>query len=194
MVAIYAGEGPEFRAFVVAAGQQITATTVNFMAKEARGLVCLALAPDRCDALGLRLIATRDADRTRPFTISIEARDGVTTGISAFDRAQTIRIASDPAARPEDLVRPGHILPLRTAPGGALESPHVAEAAVDLVRLAGLVPAAAVCAILDRHGDIASAEFVQSLAEEHGLGCVAASQVAEYRAAGLHRDALETQP
>lgn len=139
---------------LIVAAERADAAAVNFMAREARGLICLALTPDRCDELGLELMqdgATR-ADAAKRFTVSIEAREGVSTGISAADRARTIAVAIDPGSGRDDLVVPGHVFPLRTAAGGLAEQRGGAEAALELVRAAGLLPAAVLCEIIDDQG------------------------------------------
>ena len=125
------------------AAQFVTPEAINFMATHGRGLICLALTGERCDELGLDLMAAKnESPFETAFTVSIEARDGVTTGISAADRARTIQVAIDPRTAPRDLVQPGHIFPLKAKPGGVLERTGQTEAAVDLARLAGLNPAA----------------------------------------------------
>src|SRR5712692_1621971 len=128
------------------AAQFATPEAVNFMATHARGLICLCLTEERCDELGLRMMTERnETPYGTAFTVSIEAREGVTTGISAPDRSRTIQAAIDPSAKPEDLVQPGHVFPLRARDGGVLVRAGQTEAAVDLARLAGLVPAGVVC-------------------------------------------------
>src|ERR687896_1421289 len=131
------------------AAQFATPEAINFMAKHARGLICLALTPARCDELGLDLMAAKNESRFETaFTVAIEAREGVTTGISAHDRAHTIQVAIDPRTAPRDLVQPGHIFPLKAKPGGVLERTGQTEAAVDLARLAGLNPSGVICEVM----------------------------------------------
>src|SRR4029077_9768998 len=138
------------------AAQFATPEAVNFMAKEARGLICLALTPERCDELGLDLMAAKNETPLQTaFTVAIEAREGVTTGISAADRARTIQVAVDPGASPRDLVQPGHVFPLKAKPGGVLERTGQTEAAVDLARLAGLNPAGVICEVMNEDGTMA---------------------------------------
>jgi 3,4-dihydroxy 2-butanone 4-phosphate synthase / GTP cyclohydrolase II len=135
---------------LVIAAQFATADAVNFMATHARGLICLCLTADRCEELGLPPMTPRNEARLgTAFTVSVEAREGVTTGISAADRAHTIHVAIDPASTPHDLVQPGHIFPLRARDGGVLVRAGQTEAAVDLARLAGLSPAGVVCEIMN---------------------------------------------
>ncbi|MCB1008833.1 MAG: 3,4-dihydroxy-2-butanone-4-phosphate synthase, partial [Acidobacteria bacterium] len=135
---------------LVVAAELVTPEAVNFMAREGRGLVCLALTAERCAELDLPLMV---ADNTSPFgtafTVSIEARGKISTGISAADRAATIRTAVDPATRPEDLLRPGHVFPLRARRGGVLKRAGQTEGSVDLARLAGLAPAGVICEIMN---------------------------------------------
>src|SRR5256712_4410022 len=132
------------------AAQFATPEAINFMATHGRGLICLCLTEERCDELGLRPMTERnETPFGTAFTVSIEARDGVSTGISAHDRSRTIQVAIHPAAKHEDLVQPGHVFPLRAKPGGVLERTGQTEAAVDLARLAGLTPAGVVCDVLN---------------------------------------------
>src|SRR5947199_4428392 len=146
MVVVCDAEDRENEGDLTLAAQFATPDAINFMAKEGRGLICLALPPERCDELGLNLMAAKNESRYgTAFTVSIEAREGVSTGISAHDRAHTIQVAIDPASGPRDLVQPGHVFPLRARPGGVLQRSGQTEASVDLARLAGLVPAGVVC-------------------------------------------------
>lgn len=158
-----------------------TAQAVNFLARHARGVICLALEPERCDRLGLEAMA-KDAPPGRlPFTVSIEAREGVTTGISAADRARTIQVAIDPRSSARDLVQPGHVFPLRADPGGVLAHPRHAEAAVDLARLAGCDGAAVVCAVMNEDGTVAGPEDLRRFCARHRLERLELSRVAELR-------------
>lgn len=171
------------RPIVVAAAGATDAGVVNFMAREARGLICLALTPERCDELGLELIPPRrgPGDETEAFTVSIEARDGVTTGISAGDRARTVAVAVDPAAGEDDVCSPGHVFPIRVDANGVLGRPAAAEAAVDLARAAGLDPAATLCAVLGDHGDVLDPEETATWCDAHGLLAVSIAAVIEWR-------------
>src|SRR6201982_3876878 len=135
---------------LVIAAQFATPETVNFMATHGRGLICLCLTAERCEELGLPPLTQRNEARLgTAFTVSVEARPGGTTGISAADRAHTIQVAIDPASTPHDLVQPGHVIPLRARDGGVLVRAGQTEAAVDLARLAGLVPAGVICEIMN---------------------------------------------
>src|SRR5205807_178444 len=138
MIVVCDDEDRENEGDLTLAAQFATPETINFMAREGRGLICLALTPERCDELGLDLMAAKNESAFETaFTVSIEAREGVTTGISASDRARTIQVAIDPRSRPTDLVQPGHVFPLKARAGGVLERAGQTEAAVDLARLAG---------------------------------------------------------
>jgi len=158
---------------------------VNFMATEARGLVCLALSTARCEQLGLEQIGNRGNQSSLGDSamVSIEAREGVTTGISAADRARTIAVAIDPSAGPADLVRPGHVFPLRARPGGVLERPARIEAAVDLAREAGLGGAAVLCQVMRDDGRMALADDLEAFATRHGLLVLTVTDVVERRRA-----------
>jgi 3,4-dihydroxy 2-butanone 4-phosphate synthase / GTP cyclohydrolase II len=164
------------------AAQFATPEAINFMTKEARGLICLCLTEERCDALGLRQMTEQNETPYRTaFTVSIEAREGVTTGISAPDRSRTIQVAIDPSSRPEDLVQPGHVFPLRARRGGVLERAGQTEAAVDLARLAGLIPAGVVCEIMREDGTMARIPDLIPYCERHGLKLVTVADLIEYR-------------
>src|ERR671910_233150 len=142
MVIVCDDEDRENEGDLTIAAEFATPESINFMAREGRGLICLALTPERCDELGLDLMAAKNESAFETaFTVTVEAREGVTTGISAADRARTIAVAVDPQSAPRDLVQPGHVFPLKAKPGGVLERTGQTEAAVDLARLAGLMPA-----------------------------------------------------
>ena len=182
MVIVCDDEDRENEGDIVIAAQFATPDAVNFMAKHARGLICLALTPDRCDELGLDLMAAKNETPLQTaFTVAIEARDGVTTGISAADRARTIEVASEPESVARDLVQPGHIFPLRADPGGVLARPGHAEAAVDLARLAGHDGAAVVCAVMNDDGTVAGAEDLRRFCARHRLEVVDVAEVADWR-------------
>ena len=164
------------------AAQFATPDAVNFMTKEARGLICLCLTEDRCDELGLRQMTERnETPYGTAFTVSVEAREGVTTGISAPDRSRTIQVAVDPDAKPEDLVQPGHVFPLRAREGGVLSRAGQTEAAVDLARLAGLIPAGVVCEIMKEDGTMARVPDLIPYCERHGLKLITVADLIEYR-------------
>src|SRR6185437_1878636 len=149
---------------------------------EARGLICLALTAERCDELGLDLMAAKNESAFETaFTISVEAREGVTTGISAHDRAHTVQVAIDPRSKPVDLVQPGHVFPLKARSGGVLERTGQTEAGVDLARLAGLIPAAVICEIMNDDGTMARVRDLIPYCERHGLKMITVADLIEYR-------------
>ena len=167
---------------LVIAAEEATADAVNFMATHGRGLVCLAITQAQADKLGLALLPRRNSSAGRAwFTVSVEARDGVSTGISAADRARTIEAAIDDESTPEDLVSPGHVFPMRAWNGGVLARTGDAEAAVDLAQLAGRKPAAALCQILNADGAVAGVEDLVRLGQEQGLAVVRLSDLVRYR-------------
>src|SRR5919199_1395339 len=164
------------------AAQFATPEAVNFMTKEARGLICLCLTEERCDDLGLRQMTDKnETPYGTAFTVSVEAREGVTTGISAPDRSHTIQVAIDPESKPDDLVQPGHVFPLRARDGGVLARAGQTEAAVDLARLAGLIPAGVVCEIMKEDGTMARVPDLIPYCERHGLKLVTVADLIEYR-------------
>ena len=168
----------------VCAAELVTPETINFMTLHGRGLICLALTGERCDQLGLPQMTERNTeDQATAFTISVDAerRFGVTTGISAGDRATTIHVAINPATAPTDLRRPGHIFPLRARPGGVLQRVGQTEASVDLARLAGLVPAGVICEILNPDGTMARRPELEVVAREHNLTFITVAQLVAYR-------------
>ncbi len=188
MVVLVDDKDRENEGDLVVAAEHCTAEHVNFMCKYGRGLVCLALAPERIETLRLPMMVRTDpGDMGTAFTVSIEARQGVTTGISAADRAQTIRVASDPAFGAEDLVSPGHIFPLRAQPGGVLVRSGHTEGAVDLARLAGLRPAGVICEIMRDDGEMARMDDLERFAAEHRLPILSIADLIEYR---LQRETL----
>ena len=164
------------------AAQFATPEAINFMATHGRGLICLCLTEERCDELDLRPMTDRnETPYGTAFTISVEAREGVTTGISAADRAHTIQVAVDPTKSARDLVQPGHVFPLRARPGGVLQRSGQTEAAVDLARLAGLNPAGVVCEIMNEDGTMARVPDLVPYCELHGLKMVTVEELIEYR-------------
>ena len=182
MVVVCDDEGRENEGDLTMAAQFATPEAINFMAKEGRGLICLALPPARCDALGLDLMAAKNESRFETaFTVSIEAREGVSTGISAADRARTIQVAIDPESAPRDLVQPGHVFPLKARPGGVLERTGQTEAAVDLARLAGLVPAGVICEVMNDDGTMARVSDLVGYCARHGLKMITVADLIAYR-------------
>ncbi|HZR81942.1 MAG TPA: GTP cyclohydrolase II [Candidatus Binatia bacterium] len=167
---------------VCVAAERTTPEHIGFMAVHARGLICLALLPSAMQRLGIPLIpADRSATDAPAYGTSFEARRGVSTGISAADRATTIRVAIDERSGPSDVVMPGHVPPIQVAPGGVLESPRRVEAALDVVRLAGLRPAATVCTILDEAGEVAHGAALLAFARRHKLRVLTIEEVAQHR-------------
>jgi 3,4-dihydroxy 2-butanone 4-phosphate synthase/GTP cyclohydrolase II len=182
MIVVCDGEDRENEGDLVMAAQFATPEAVNFMAKEARGIVCLALTAERCDELGLDLMAAKnESPFETAFTVSIEAREGVTTGTSAHDRARTIQVAIDPGSGPDDIVVPGHIFPLKARSGGVLERTGHTEASVDLARLAGVLPAGVICEILNDDGSMARVPDLVPYCERHGLKMVTVADLIAYR-------------
>ncbi|MGI8505906.1 MAG: bifunctional 3,4-dihydroxy-2-butanone-4-phosphate synthase/GTP cyclohydrolase II [Solirubrobacteraceae bacterium] len=182
MVVVCDDETRENEGDLTMAAQFVTPEAINFMAKEARGLVCLALTPTRCDELGLDLMAAKNESAFETaFTVSIEARSGVSTGISAADRARTIQVAIDPETSPRELVQPGHVFPLKAKTGGVLERVGQTEAAVDLARLAGLIPAGVICEIMNDDGTMARVPDLAPYCERHGLKMITVADLVAYR-------------
>lgn len=184
LVIVADDEDRENEGDLVGAAALATPEMVNFMAVHARGLICVPLTQERADALGLPPMTEQNQDYMgTAFTVSVDAhpRFGVTTGISAHDRAATIRLLIDPATRSSDLRRPGHIFPLRAVPGGVLRRVGQTEASVDLARLAGLPPAGVICEILNPDGTMARRPQLEEFAREHGLKFITVAQIVAYR-------------
>ncbi len=164
------------------AAEKVTPEAVNFMAKYGRGLVCLALTEERCRELDLPLMVEQNTSNYgTAFTVSIEARGRVTTGISAHDRSETVRAAIDPATRPTDLLRPGHVFPLRAKKGGVLKRAGQTEASVDLASIAGMTPAAVICEIMNDDGTMARLPDLSEFAIKHGLKIISVADIIKYR-------------
>ncbi|MCX7889357.1 MAG: 3,4-dihydroxy-2-butanone-4-phosphate synthase [Rhodobacteraceae bacterium] len=167
---------------LVIPAQMCTPTAINFMATHGRGLICLSLTGERVDALGLPLMSANNASRHETaFTVSIEAREGVTTGISAADRARTVSVAIDPTKGPADIATPGHIFPLRAKDGGVLVRAGHTEAAVDIARLAGLNPSGVICEIMNEDGTMARLPDLVAFAQRHNLKIGTISDLIAYR-------------
>ncbi len=184
MIVVVDDEDRENEGDLVMAAEHVTAEAINFMALHGRGWICLALTPEECDRLELpQMVEQNTESQSTAFTITIDAarRFGVTTGISAADRAMTIRVAIDPASAPADLRRPGHIQPLRARPGGVLQRVGHTEASVDLARLAGLRPAGVICEILNPDGSMARLPDLEQFAADHGLALVSVADLAAHR-------------
>lgn len=169
---------------LVIAAQFITTEAINFMAKYGRGLICCPLTEERVRELQLPMMVDSAANTSHfgtPFTVSVEARSGVTTGISAADRARTVQVLIDKETRPDDIVRPGHMFPLRARPGGVLVRAGQTEASVDLARMAGLYPAAVLCEIMKANGEMARMPDLKRFARRHGLKIVTVNDMIKYR-------------
>jgi 3,4-dihydroxy-2-butanone 4-phosphate synthase len=184
LVLLLDDSGPHSWGVLVAAADAITPAVINFMVVHGRGLVCAPIPGQRLDELGIpMMVAPNDTSGRLPFAVSVDARIGTTTGTSAADRAATVRVLVSPRTRPADLVRPGHILPIRTVPGGVLSHMAYPEAVVDLVRMAGLSACGVTCEVLSEGGEMAAAGELAELAATHGLPTVTLRAVARHRIA-----------
>jgi len=182
MVILVDDEDRENEGDLTMAAEAVTPEAINFMAKYGRGLICLALTPEKVEALNLPMMVENNTSQFGTgFTVSIEARHGVTTGISAADRATTIKTAIAPDAKPDDLVRPGHVFPLRARRGGVMVRCGQTEGSVDLARLAGLTPAAVICEIMDEDGTMARMPSLEKFSEKHGIGICTIADLIAYR-------------
>ena len=182
MIIIVDDEDRENEGDLVCAAELVTPEVINFMAMHARGLICMPLTEERCDELHLTMqVADNTSFLGTAFTVSIEARKGVTTGISAADRATTILTAVDPKTRPQDLARPGHVFPLRAKKGGVLMRPGQTEASVDLARIAGLNPSAVICEIMNEDGTMARMPQLEEFAARHRLKIISVAELVRYR-------------
>jgi 3,4-dihydroxy 2-butanone 4-phosphate synthase/GTP cyclohydrolase II len=200
MVIVADDEDRENEGDLVCAASAVTPEIINFMAKEGRGLICLAMTAERADELELRPMSEHNTEAlSTAFTVSVDAaaRFGVTTGISAWDRAKTIQVCLDPESKPSDLRRPGHVFPLRARAGGVLRRVGQTEASVDLARLAGLPPAGVICEILNDDGTMARRPQLEEFAARHGLKFITVAQIVAYRLQRerlVHREAEATIP
>ena len=200
MVLIVDDEDRENEGDIACAAEKVTPEIINFMARYGRGLICLSLTDDRLDELQIPLqVSESDNTATRgtAFCVSIEAKRGVTTGISAADRATTIQVAVDPRTKPSDLARPGHIFPLRARAGGVLVRPGHTEAVVDLARIAGMIPAGVICEVLNDDGGMARLPQLRDFAALHDLKTISVADVVSYRIANeklVHRVAEARVP
>ena len=182
MVIVVDDEDRENEGDFIMAAEKVTPEAVNFMAKHGRGLICVAAPPEHIEKLGLDMMVERNtALMGTPFTVSIDAREGTTTGISAYDRAITIKKFASPDAKPEDFARPGHVFPLKARAGGVLRRAGHTEAAVDLARLAGLFPAGVLCEIMDEDGTMARLPRLRKIARRFGLKIITIRDLIAYR-------------
>jgi 3,4-dihydroxy 2-butanone 4-phosphate synthase/GTP cyclohydrolase II len=182
MLVVVDDEDRENEGDLTVAAEKITPDIVNFMATHGRGLICLTLTPERCDELHLHPITPHNTSRFgTAFYETIDAREGVTTGISAADRAHTIRVAISPDSRPSDLARPGHMFPLRAREGGVLVRAGQTEASVDLARMAGLPPAGVICEIINDDGTMARVPQLEEFCRRHNLKMISVAELIRYR-------------
>jgi 3,4-dihydroxy 2-butanone 4-phosphate synthase/GTP cyclohydrolase II len=182
MVVVVDDEDRENEGDLVMAAQFVTPDAINFMTRQAGGWICLTLTPERCDELGLALMtAKNESMHETPFTVTIEAREGVTTGISVHDQARTMQVAIDPTKGAEDIVQPGHVHPLKARAGGVLERTGHTEASVDLARLAGLNPAGVICEIQNEDGSMARGGDLAAYCFKHGLKMITIADLIAYR-------------
>jgi 3,4-dihydroxy 2-butanone 4-phosphate synthase/GTP cyclohydrolase II len=173
---------------LVIAAEHVTPEAINFMARYGRGLICMPVTGKRLDELQIPMMVERNTSGFgTAFTVSVEAKHKVTTGISAYDRAATVKAIIDPATRPEDLARPGHMFPLRAAEGGVLKRAGQTEAAIDLAKLAGLYPAGVICEIMSDDGTMARMPELERFSEQHGIKIISVAQLIDYR---RHREKL----
>src|ERR1700756_482361 len=182
MVIVVDDEDRENEGDLTIAAEKITPAAINFMARYGRGLICLAMTPERMDELEIPLMVPHNSSRFQTaFCVSIEAKQGTTTGISAADRASTVLAAINPKTKPADLTRPGHMFPLRARPRGVFDRPGHTEAAVDLARLAGLHPAGVICQVMNPDGSMARVPDLERYCAQHGLKMVAIADLISYR-------------
>ena len=182
MIVLVDAEDRENEGDLVCAAEQVTPAIINFMARFGRGLICLPLTAEKCDTLGLYPQTLENTARFgTAFTVSVDAAEGITTGISAADRARTIRVAFAEGAKPHDLARPGHVFPLRARDGGVLVRAGQTEGAIDLARLAGLPPAAVICEIMNEDGSMARVPELLAFCKKHDLKIVSIAKLIEYR-------------
>jgi 3,4-dihydroxy 2-butanone 4-phosphate synthase/GTP cyclohydrolase II len=198
MVILVDDEDRENEGDLTMAAEKVTPAAINFMAKYGRGLICLSMTGEQCDRLDLPLMVKNNTSQFQTgFTISIEAKHGVTTGISAADRATTILAAVADDAKPSDLVRPGHVFPLRARNGGVMVRVGQTEGSVDLAKLAGLKPAGVICEVMDEDGTMARMPALEEFSEKHDIGIVTIADLVEYRMRAesfVHRAAATTIP
>ncbi len=198
MIVVVDDENRENEGDLIGAAQFATSTMINFMAVHARGLICLAMTGERLDQLDLPLMVNRNTDSQQTaFTVSIDAVQGTTTGISAEDRSRTIQTVLSPQTKPQDLCRPGHVFPLRAKDGGVLKRAGHTEAAVDLARLAGLYPAGVICEIQNDDGSMARLPELVEYAQRHNLKLISIADLISYRLEHerfVHREAIASLP
>ena len=182
MVVIVDDENRENEGDLVLAAEHVTPEKINFMAKYARGIICVPMTPDRLEELGLQLMVNAEPGAKKcAFTVSVDAREGITTGSSAYDRAHTIRVLIDANTKPSDLIQPGHVFPLKARPGGVLQRAGHTEASIDLTRLAGLYPASVICEIMNDDGTMARLPDLEKFVQKHNLRMSTIADLIRYR-------------
>ena len=182
MVLLMDDEDRENEGDLILAGEKVSAEKINFMAKHARGLICLAMSQNKCDALNLnQMVNDNKSGHGTGFTVSIEAATGITTGISAADRARTIAVASKARAKASDIVSPGHIFPVRAVPGGVLSRTGHTEGSTDLCRLAGLTESAVICEVMNEDGTMARKKALIDFSKKHNLKIGTIADLINYR-------------
>src|SRR5690606_30624590 len=184
MVILIDDEDRENEGDLILAADFVSADKINFMSREARGLICLSLTPEQIEKLEIPLMVKDDKNLSphkTAFTVSIEASEGISTGISAFDRAKTIEVAANPNAKPKDIITPGHIFPIKGQPGGVLKRAGHTEASIDLAKLAGLTPAAVICEVMNDDGSMARTPDLIKFALKHDIKIGTIVDLIEYR-------------
>lgn len=182
MIIVVDDEDRENEGDLVLAAEHATPDKINFMAKYARGIICVPMTAERLEELGLQLMVNAEPEAKKcAFTVSVDAREGITTGTSAYDRARTIRVLIDANTKPSDLIQPGHIFPLKARAGGVLQRAGHTEASIDLTRLAGLYPAAVICEIMNDDGSMARVPDLERFAKEHNMRMITIADLIKYR-------------
>ena len=182
MIIVIDDEDRENEGDLTIAAEKVTSEAINFMARHGRGLICMPMTGKRLDELQIPLMVSENSSRfSTAFCVSVEARQGTTTGISAADRAATVRTVIDPASKPADLARPGHMFPLRAAPGGVLRRAGQTEAAIDLARLAGMYPAGVICEVMNEDGTMARVPQLEEFCRRHDLKMITIADLIQYR-------------
>ena len=182
LIVLIDDENRENEGDLVIAAEKATASVLNYMLKAARGIMCVPIDGDRLDELNIPLMVDNNTDRfNTPFTVSVDAKDGITTGVSVSDRVTTLKLLMDAGTKPEDLARPGHLFPLRPAKGGILDRRGHTEAAIDLMKLAGLFPAAVIAEIMKDDGEMAKLEDLKAFSKERNIKIATIADLIEYR-------------
>ena len=181
-IILYDDKERENEGDLLLAAEKATPEKLNFMLKEGRGIMCMPVDGKRLDELAIPLMVSENTDKFRtPFTITIDAREGITTGVSVHDRMKTLKVVLDPQSKPEDLVRPGHMFPLRAAQNGTLDRKGHTDAAVDLMKLAGMKPVAVIAEIMNDNGEMAQSADLEKFSQRHHIKIANVADVIEYR-------------